>query len=588
VHQAVVATGGLDGHALPPYTISLTYDDGPDAHTLELAEYLHSQGIRATFFVNGCRLSGAPIPIPQSGNCAGTPQVPASWLNTIAGYGHRVANHTEDHADLLDLVPNTATIISQLQLAQARVDPLVADGFFLMRPPYGDWNAGVATAVRSAPTLDKLTGPILWDIDGGDWACFRDNNPVEDCGQLYLDSINARPDHNGVVLMHDREEFNVGSTNPLLLTMWLLDHLPRSQYTFVPLDAIPDLPGTRTAGPASLWSLHFSNPEGWADSVSLYGTLRFGDINGDGKTDVCGRAASGIYCALSNGSAFVSFGTWMSADYTDALGWAPEPYSTTIQLGDINGDGKADLCGRSGTGMLCALSTGTSFLTPTPWSSAGDFSDQNGWGTDVGYYGSLRLADVNGDGRADVCGRGAAGMYCALSDGARFRPKTAWKTDDFSNAAGWLPPQYSTTIQLADLNGDGRADVCGRGVSGLVCALSTGSGFGPMVQTPDMFGDADHWPSAAARYRSIRLADVDGDGKADVCGRNATGIVCAFSVGDGSFQTYHYLDNAEYRDDLGWSESEFGVTMGLADIDSDGRADLCGRGYAGLICARSP
>jgi hypothetical protein len=90
--------------------------------------------------------------------------------------------------------------------------------------------------------------------------------------------------------------------------------------------------------------------------VSLYGTLRFGDINGDGKMDVCGRAASGIYCALSNGSAFVSFGTWMSADYTDALGWAPEPYSTTIQLGDINGDGKADLCGRGYAGLICARS----------------------------------------------------------------------------------------------------------------------------------------------------------------------------------------------------------------------------------------
>ncbi len=28
------------------------------------------------------------------------------------------------------------------------------------------------------------------------------------------------------------------------------------------------------------------------------------------------------------------------------------------------------------------------------------------------YYSSLRLADVNGDGKADVCGRGIEGVFC--------------------------------------------------------------------------------------------------------------------------------------------------------------------------------
>src|SRR5262249_19241966 len=34
--------------------------------------------------------------------------------------------------------------------------------------------------------------------------------------------------------------------------------------------------------------------------------------------------------------------------------------------------------------------------------------------------------DLNGDGRADICGRGAAGIYCALSNGAGFGPVTLW------------------------------------------------------------------------------------------------------------------------------------------------------------------
>jgi hypothetical protein len=38
-----------------------------------------------------------------------------------------------------------------------------------------------------------------------------------------------------------------------------------------------------------------------------------------------------------------------------------------------------------------------------------------GWDTAVGYYGSIRLGDVNRDGRADLCGRGINGLRCSRS-----------------------------------------------------------------------------------------------------------------------------------------------------------------------------
>lgn len=122
----------------------------------------------------------------------------------------------------------------------------------------------------------------------------------------------------------------------------------------------------------------------------------------------------------------------------------------------------------------------------------------------------------------------------------------------------------------------------------MACALSNGAGFGPTQWTRNTFGDGDNWQGAASRYRSIRLADVNGDGRADVCGRNVTGVACAFSAGDGTFQTYHYLNNAEYRDDLGWWPDAHGLTLGLADIDGDRHADLCARAHAGVLCALSP
>lgn len=599
-HEALVSDDAIYGDTLPAYTISFTYDDGPDQHTEELGRMLADEGIHATFFVNGCRVQGSPFPSPD-GSCleAGQryPLYPESVLASLRSMGHRIANHTQDHIALQNLELEPERLVEQVRLTQTLVDRHVTDGYFFLRPPYGSWSPAVASAVRADAQLNKLVGPVIWDVlgDRGDWDCMRDyvdqGNSVEAataiCGQFYLDALERRANRNGVFLFHDRQEFAVGTDYALRLARWLIDRIDRSQYTYVPLDAIPNLPGQLQSKPATTWTAHFNDSEGFGASRSGYGTLRFADLNRDGKADVCGRRSNGVYCAITGSNAFREWTRWTTG-FSDAAGYAPAQYGSTLQLGDINGDGRADLCGRGPTGLMCGLSTGSSFGTPRLWSSNSDFSDAEGWGTNVGYYGSLDLGDVNADGRADVCGRNAAGITCALSNGSRFSAKTAWKTDDFSDAVGWLPEYHGATVQLADVNGDRRADVCGRGTGGMACSLSTGAGFGEMRWTGHNFSNRDRWSDSSARYLSIRFADINGDGRADACGRNITGVVCQLALGDGTFGDYRYLNNAELRDDQGFEQEKYGMTLGLADLSGDGRADLCGRTSNGLLCAISP
>jgi hypothetical protein len=90
----------------------------------------------------------------------------------------------------------------------------------------------------------------------------------------------------------------------------------------------------------------------------------------------------------------------------------------------------------------------------------------DGWAVDPA---SIRLGDINGDGRPDVCGRGREGLVCALSNGRSFLGASVW-LPEMSDAAGWQP--YGATVQLVDVDGDGRADVCGAGPEGPVCALA--------------------------------------------------------------------------------------------------------------------
>lgn len=78
------------------------------------------------------------------------------------------------------------------------------------------------------------------------------------------------------------------------------------------------------------------------------------------------------------------------------------------------------------------------------------------------------MYDVNGDGKADVCGRASAGIYCALGNGdGTFGPLTLWATY-FSDAAGWDLSQYGTTIEFGRIDSYGNIDAFGRSASGVV------------------------------------------------------------------------------------------------------------------------
>ena len=336
-------------------------------------------------------------------------------------------------------------------------------------------------------------------------------------------------------------------------------------------------------GSAPVWSDAFSNANGWHASASYWGTIRFPDVNGDGKADVCGRGYGGIACALSNGSSFNATSMW-TTDYSNPAGWsAGEYYWGTIQYADINGDGKADVCGRGGSGIMCAVSTGSSFSAPSMWSTS--FSNAHDWHTQEYYWGTIRLADVNGDGKADVCGRGSGGVSCAVSNGTSFNAATDWTTD-YSNAQGWgSHPSYWGTLEFPDVDGDGNADLCGRGAAGIFCSISTGSSFGTatLFSNSDSFSNAHGWHVTENHWGTIEFPDLNDDGRADVCGRAAGGMVCMQSSGSKFGAAFTMAST--YSNTNGWDGSpSHWATIRFPDLDGDGRADVCGRAGAGMYC----
>ncbi|TNF32075.1 MAG: hypothetical protein EP329_11250, partial [Deltaproteobacteria bacterium] len=311
---------------------------------------------------------------------------------------------------------------------------------------------------------------------------------------------------------------------------------------------------------------------GW-DAPEYYTTFHFGDVTGDGKADVCARGSSGMRCYASTGAGF-SASAITGPAWSNAAGWNDPRYYTTIRLADLNGDGKADLCGRGPDGVHCHLATGTGFGADV---GGPELSDAVGWGA-VQYYGTLRTGDVDGDGRHDLCARAAAGVACWRSNGTKWA--TYMTTDFADNAGGFWDVAYWGTLELVDFTGDGKDDLCVRGPNGIRCRASTGTGFGPEIAGPTLT-DAVGWYDPS-NHLAIRWADVDGDGKTDICARANAGVLCWRSLGESGFGAMITGPTLSDADD--WFRDRYWATLRMGDVNGDGKADLCGRDAERFRC----
>ncbi len=433
-------TRQMDGSAFPDGVVSLTWDDGPDAHTLELAEFLHERKVSGTFFVVQEWQRGVSDDPGTGKGVYSTGYAHVPILEQLVRLGHRLGNHTANHR-LLSRVASTL-VVDQLELNQRSLEPWIHDDVKLFRAPGGDWGDAAARAANSRPELANLLGPVRWDIDGKDWQASIEctsEQPQTECESVaghrrtkpavvarrYLEAIEHR--RHGIVLLHDRVG-DVGSRYSLEVAQILVSELQARKFVFVapvlgfsplrvrPFDTInPMKPPFPDPGP---------------------------------ERDHCLVAAS--LPATSFGAVHVK-----------------------SQLADVNGDRRPDCCAVTPEGVLCAIGAGEALGTPEFWSVGSNFGryDAHSWFTNPSYYESIHFADINGDGRDDICGRAADGVSCALSAGSAFASSSNWLKTGMTDSDGWLTRDPST-LTLADANGDGRADVCVNQMNFFECALA--------------------------------------------------------------------------------------------------------------------
>ena len=285
-------------------------------------------------------------------------------------------------------------------------------------------------------------------------------------------------------------------------------------------------------------------------------SVQMGDLNGDGKLDIAvTNFNSGTITILLNttipNAAQVTFGDIQELTIDEGPAF--------ISLGDLNRDGKIDLATANAESATVSV-----FLNTTAAGAATiGFSDTQKFETGVVPI-SIAIGDLDGDGRLDltVANRNSNNVSILLNTTAPGDTTLSLASkQDFSTG---INPIF---VQAADLNSDGKLD--------LSVANLNSNNVSVLLNTTDQ-GTAT--PSFAAKQdvttgsnpRSIAVGDLNGDGRPDLAvasvNLNAVSVQLNNTVSGAAITTF------SARRDFATGLAPVSVSIG--DLNLDGKLDL--------------
>jgi len=352
------------------------------------------------------------------------------------------------------------------------------------------------------------------DLNGDGKLDLAISNPCHNPGNCQPDGFVAVLLGNGDGTFVQGQIYDSGGANASLVAVADLNR-----------DGKPDLVvmnNGQLVGPSGVGVL-LGNGDGTFQPVVTYGVgsnwpwaLAVGDVNGDGIPDIV-LSICATFCD-PHGSLAIMFGNGDGTFQPMASFDVSTTAASSLALGDVNGDGHADILV---TVCLTSPCSGKSAVDVLLGNGDGTFRPAASYASGYGFgQGPVVIADVNGDGTPDVavasclsstCLEGAVDVLLGNGDGT-FQPVTTY------DSGGHAP-----SLAIADVNGDGKPDLVVGDCSGTpgVCGGAIPGAVGVLLGNGDgTFQSVISYYSGGNSLSSVAVADLNGDGRPDVVAGN--------------------------------------------------------------------
>ncbi|MBM6870634.1 polysaccharide deacetylase family protein [Pseudoflavonifractor phocaeensis] len=181
--------------------ISISFDAAwGNEDTQQLIDILEQYQVKATFFVVGQWVDKYP-----------------ESVKALADAGHEVMNHSDTHPHMNQM--SREELIADVEACNDKIEAVTGIRPTLIRPPYGEYNDTVISAIRSIGME-----PIQWDVDSLDWKDLS-------AGEI-TQRVTSKVQPGSIVLFH-----NAALHTPEALPT-ILETLLQQGYTFVPISQL--------------------------------------------------------------------------------------------------------------------------------------------------------------------------------------------------------------------------------------------------------------------------------------------------------------------------------------------------------------
>ena len=286
-------------------------------------------------------------------------------------------------------------------------------------------------------------------------------------------------------------------------------------------------------------------------TLSFPRSVSIGDLDGDGKADlvVVNIGTLSVFRNISTNPGIIS--------YNPKLDFAirgTRLSSSLVSIGDLDGDGKADLAVVNSDMVSIFRNTST---------SGGNIS----YATKVDYPtgsgpNSVAIGDLDGDGKSDLV------VVNVFDNTVSVYRNTSTSTGTISFAAkvDYTTGSLPVAVSIGDLDGDGMPDLAvANDFHSISLFRNTSTGVGTISYDSKVDYPTGFNPS------SLALGDLDGDGKVDLAITNFhSNTVSVFRNNNTSIGIISFASKVDFPTGIG----SFPRSVSIGDLDDDGKVDL--------------